>query len=227
MQITNDEYDTLYTNVEREMRIREMLGHSLRTTTAKEHIRQITREIVSRQNDSLWDAPTDGRIRTITHLAVRCNHNAARRMRSRRNKVQLGNSHHTVARAENGHENTVQDGSTPTGTVDISSRIATILVASTTKEDRILIRTRQLLHVHGDSLAGDKDISKLDYERFIRMLEKEVGFEGQCSGVFYYAETPDGWIRIRISTEARWHGALQDSITSKMHRATFVIEPLP
>jgi hypothetical protein len=53
MQITNNKYNTLYTNVEQEIRIQEMLGHSLQTTTAKEHIQQIIREIVSQQNNSL------------------------------------------------------------------------------------------------------------------------------------------------------------------------------
>ncbi|KAH5473394.1 hypothetical protein HBI22_059790 [Parastagonospora nodorum] len=51
-----------------------------------------------------------------------------------------------------------------------------------------------------------KDISSLNYTQFIRTLERET--------------------RIRISTEARWHSALQDTVATKLYRATFVIEPL-
>ncbi|KAH6129177.1 hypothetical protein HBI69_000170 [Parastagonospora nodorum] len=43
---------------------------------------------------------------------------------------------------------------------------------------------------------------------FIRTLEREVGFEDKRSGIYYYTKTADSWTRIRISTEARWHGAL-------------------
>ncbi|KAH4810714.1 hypothetical protein HBH61_097860 [Parastagonospora nodorum] len=61
---------------------------------------------------------------------------------------------------------------------------------------------------------------------FIRTLEREVGFEDKRSGIYYYTKIADGWTCIRISTEARWHGALQDTVVTKLYRATFVIELL-
>ncbi|KAH6117895.1 hypothetical protein HBI64_184000 [Parastagonospora nodorum] len=65
MTLTSDEYETLY-------------AESLRTTTAKEHIRQIARVVASRQNSPLQSTAPDSRLRTITHLArrkMRCNYN--------------------------------------------------------------------------------------------------------------------------------------------------------
>ncbi|KAH6102166.1 hypothetical protein HBI64_252730 [Parastagonospora nodorum] len=71
-----------------------------------------------------------------------------------------------------------------------------------------------------------KDISSLNYTQFIQTLEREVGFEDKRSSIYYYTKTADGWTRIRISTEARWHSALQDTVITKLYRATFVIELL-
>ncbi|KAH4150911.1 hypothetical protein HBH43_245610 [Parastagonospora nodorum] len=61
-----------------------------------------------------------------------------------------------------------------------------------------------------------KDISSLNYTQFIRTLEREVGFEDKRSGIYYYTKTAD----------TRWHGALQDTVATKLYRATFVIELL-
>ncbi|KAH6473646.1 hypothetical protein HBI59_021630 [Parastagonospora nodorum] len=61
-----------------------------------------------------------------------------------------------------------------------------------------------------------KDISSLNYTQFIQTLEREVGFEDKRSGIYYYTKTAD----------TRWHSALQDTVATKLYRATFVIEPL-
>ncbi|OAK93362.1 hypothetical protein IQ06DRAFT_105058 [Phaeosphaeriaceae sp. SRC1lsM3a] len=225
MQLSCHQYDSLYFEVEREMKSREMFGQSLRTTTAREHIRQIAMNIVAQRNNALRDTPIEDRIRTITHLAVRCNHNATRRMRSRRTRLQRSSDHDVAAQICPKFDETVQDGAAPPGTVSPNPGMATILVSDTTEEDRILIRTRQLLRMHGEVLT-DKDITKLNYQLFVHALEEEVGFDRQRSGIFYYAQMPGGWTRIRISTEARWHGALQDAMALKLQRASFVIEPL-
>ncbi|KAH4152389.1 hypothetical protein HBH43_235150 [Parastagonospora nodorum] len=65
MTLISDEYETLY-------------AESLRTTTAKEHIRQIARVVALRQNSLLQSTAPDSRLRIITHLArrkMRCNYN--------------------------------------------------------------------------------------------------------------------------------------------------------
>ncbi|KAH5009475.1 hypothetical protein HBI74_204120 [Parastagonospora nodorum] len=163
MTLTSDEYETLYAEVKREMRERAILCQSLRTTTAKEHIRQIARVVALRQNSLLQSTAPNSRLRTITHLArrkMRCNHNPETGLRN-------------------------NDG------------YAEAVVYS----------------------AGQSNT-------FIRTLEREVGFEDKRSGIYYYTKIADGWTRIQISTEARWHGALQDTVATKLYRATFVIEPL-
>ncbi|KAH6417833.1 hypothetical protein HBI59_249950 [Parastagonospora nodorum] len=71
-----------------------------------------------------------------------------------------------------------------------------------------------------------KDISSLNYTQFIRTLKREVGFKDKRSSIYYYTKTADSWTHIRISTEARWHSALQDTVATKLYRATFVIKPL-
>ncbi|KAH3956109.1 hypothetical protein HBH51_254700 [Parastagonospora nodorum] len=53
-----------------------------------------------------------------------------------------------------------------------------------------------------------KDISSLDYTQFIRTLEREVEFEDKRSGIYYYTKIAD------------------DTVATKLYRATFVIEPL-
>ncbi|KAH3956023.1 hypothetical protein HBH51_257900 [Parastagonospora nodorum] len=89
MTLTSDEYKTLYAEVKREMRERAILCQSLRTTTAKEHIRQIARVVASRQNSLLQSTAPDSRLRTITHLAMRserrkmrCNYNPETRLQN-------------------------------------------------------------------------------------------------------------------------------------------------
>jgi hypothetical protein len=78
------------------------------------------------------------------------------------------------------------------GTVSVAPKISTILVANTAKEDHVLIRTSQLLQVRKNSIAEDGNVSNLDYTLFIQILEKEVGFEGSRSGIYYYIKTLDG-----------------------------------
>ncbi|KAH6109318.1 hypothetical protein HBI69_163620 [Parastagonospora nodorum] len=70
--LTSDEYETLY-------------AESLRTTTAKEHIRQIARVVALRQNSPLQSTAPNSRLRTITHLArrkMRCNYNPETRLQN-------------------------------------------------------------------------------------------------------------------------------------------------
>ncbi|KAH4111093.1 hypothetical protein HBH46_011790 [Parastagonospora nodorum] len=76
MTLTSDKYETLY-------------AESLRTTTAKEHIRQIARVVASRQNSLLQSTAPNSRLRIITHLAMRskrrkmrCNYNPETRLRN-------------------------------------------------------------------------------------------------------------------------------------------------
>ncbi|KAH4847649.1 hypothetical protein HBH75_160750 [Parastagonospora nodorum] len=61
-----------------------------------------------------------------------------------------------------------------------------------------------------------KDISSLNYTQFIRTLEREVEFKDKRSSIYYYTKTAD----------TRWHSALQDTVATKLYRATFVIELL-
>ncbi|KAH5353921.1 hypothetical protein HBI33_210520 [Parastagonospora nodorum] len=158
MTLTSDEYETLYA--------------------------EIARVVASRQNSLLQSMAPDSRLRTITHLAVRCNHNATRRMRSERRKMRCNYNPETGLRNNDGYAEAV-------------------------------VYTTEY-----------KDISSLDYTQFIRTLKREVGFEDKRSSIYYYTKTADGWTRIRILTEARWHGALQDTVATKLYRATFVIELL-
>ncbi|KAH5340203.1 hypothetical protein HBI33_246850 [Parastagonospora nodorum] len=51
---------------------------------------------------------------------------------------------------------------------------------------------------------------------FIQTLEREVGFEDKRSSIYYYTKTAD----------TRWYSALQDTVATKLYRATFVIELL-
>ncbi|KAH5788531.1 hypothetical protein HBI88_101070 [Parastagonospora nodorum] len=70
--LISDKYKTLY-------------AESLRTTTAKEHIRQIARVVALRQNSPLQSTAPDSRLCTITHLARRkmqCNYNPKTRLRN-------------------------------------------------------------------------------------------------------------------------------------------------
>ncbi|KAH4045906.1 hypothetical protein HBH49_197300 [Parastagonospora nodorum] len=76
MTLTSDKYETLY-------------AESLRTTTTKEHIRQIARVVALRQNSSLQSTAPNSRLRTITHLAMRskrrkmrCNYNPETRLQN-------------------------------------------------------------------------------------------------------------------------------------------------
>ncbi|KAH5014112.1 hypothetical protein HBI74_183940 [Parastagonospora nodorum] len=53
-----------------------------------------------------------------------------------------------------------------------------------------------------------KDISSLNYTQFIQTLKREVGFEDKRSSIYYYTKTAD------------------NTVATKLYRATFVIEPL-
>ncbi|KAH5798482.1 hypothetical protein HBI88_150440 [Parastagonospora nodorum] len=188
MTLTSDEYETLYAEVKREIRERAILYQSLRTTTAKEHIRQIARVVA--------------RLRTITHLAVRCNYNATRRMRSKRRKMRCNYNPETRLRNNDEYAEAIVYSAGQSNTVNNAPQLSTILVAKY------------------------KDISSLNYTQFIRTLKREVRFEDKRSSIYYYTKIADSWTRIRISTEARWHSALQDTVATKLYRATFVIELL-
>jgi hypothetical protein len=226
MRISGQEYDTLYTSVEVELIKRELLHQSLRTTTAKEHIRQITNVLMTQPDSPLQNSPVDHQINTITHLAARCKHNASRRKQSQR-KTRLRSNDQTAIPYRGQCGRAVSDGLEPSATVGLFPSMSTILVANTAEDNHILIRTSDLLCIRRNSPKDEENISNLDYAEFIRKLEEEVGFKNSCSGIYYYVRTGrSGWTRLAISTETRWHGALQDTLDSKEHRATFVIEPL-
>ncbi|KAH6379318.1 hypothetical protein HBI34_003320 [Parastagonospora nodorum] len=76
MTLISNKYETLYVE-------------SLRTTTAKEYIRQIARVVALRQNSLLQSIAPNSRLRTITHLAMRskqrkmrCNYNPKTRLQN-------------------------------------------------------------------------------------------------------------------------------------------------
>ncbi|KAH3980211.1 hypothetical protein HBH52_096230 [Parastagonospora nodorum] len=83
--LISDKYETLYAEVKREIRERAILYQSLRTTTAKEHIRQIARVVASRQNSLLQSTAPNSCLRIITHLArrkMRYNYNPKTRLQN-------------------------------------------------------------------------------------------------------------------------------------------------
>ncbi|KAH5538539.1 hypothetical protein HBI27_125470 [Parastagonospora nodorum] len=151
MTLISDEYKTLY-------------AESLRTTTVKEHIRQIARVVALRQNSLLQSTAPNSCLRIIMHLA----------MRSERRKMQCNYNPKTRLRNNDGYAEAV-------------------------------VYTTEY-----------KDISSLNYTQFIRTLKREVGFKDKRSGIYYYTKTAD----------ARWHSALQDTVATKLYRATFVIKLL-
>ncbi|KAH5554050.1 hypothetical protein HBI26_235840 [Parastagonospora nodorum] len=53
-----------------------------------------------------------------------------------------------------------------------------------------------------------KDISSLNYTQFIRTLKREVEFKDKRSSIYYYTKTAD------------------NTVATKLYRATFVIKPL-
>ncbi|KAH4606495.1 hypothetical protein HBH82_108370 [Parastagonospora nodorum] len=53
-----------------------------------------------------------------------------------------------------------------------------------------------------------KDISSLNYIQFIQTLEREIGFKDKRSSIYYYTKTAD------------------NTVATKLYRATFVIKPL-
>ncbi|KAH5665846.1 hypothetical protein HBI44_224410 [Parastagonospora nodorum] len=171
MTLTSDEYETLY-------------AESLRTTTAKEHIRQIARVVASRQNSLLQSTAPDSRLRTITHLA----------MRSERRKMRCNYNPETRLQNNDRYAKAVVYSARQSNTVNNAPQLSTILVAT----------------------IEYKDISSLNYTQFIRTLEREVRFEDKRSSIYYYTKTAD----------TRWHSALQDTVTTKLYRATFIIELL-
>ncbi|KAH4608146.1 hypothetical protein HBH82_080970 [Parastagonospora nodorum] len=158
MTLTSDKYKTLYAEVKREIRERAILYQV----------------VASRQNSPLQSTAPNSRLRTITHLAVRCNHNATRRMRSKRRKMRC--NHNPETRLRN------------------NDRYAKAVVHTTEY----------------------KDISSLNYTQFIQTLKREVEFKDKRSSIYYYTKTAD----------TRWHSALQDTVATKLYRATFVIKPL-
>ncbi|KAH4798585.1 hypothetical protein HBH61_241740 [Parastagonospora nodorum] len=184
--LTSDKYETLYAEVKREMRERAILCQSLRTTTAKEYIRQIARVVASRQNSPLQSTAPNSRLRTITHLAVRCNHNATRRMRSKQRKMRCNYNPETRLRNNNRYAKAVVYSARQSNTVNNAPQLSTILVATTEY----------------------KDISSLNYTQFIRTLKREVEFKDKRSSIYYYTKTAD------------------NTVATKLYRATFVIEPL-
>ncbi|KAH4915940.1 hypothetical protein HBI79_231810 [Parastagonospora nodorum] len=151
--LISDKYKTLYAEVKREIRERAILCQSLRTTTAKEHIRQIARVVA--------------RLRTITHLAVRCNHNATQQMRSERRKMRCNYNPKTRLQNNNRYAKAVVYSAEQSNTVNNAPQLSTILVAKY------------------------KDISSLNYTQFIQTLEREVEFKDKRSSIYYYTKTAD------------------------------------
>ncbi|KAH6130711.1 hypothetical protein HBI64_101770 [Parastagonospora nodorum] len=106
--LISDEYETLY-------------AESLRTTTAKEHIRQIARVVASRQNSLLQSTAPDSRLRTITHLV--------------RRKMRYNYNPKTGLRNNNGYAKAVVYSARQSNTVNNAPQLLTILVATTEYKD--------------------------------------------------------------------------------------------
>ncbi|KAH6535021.1 hypothetical protein HBI07_144420 [Parastagonospora nodorum] len=110
--LTSDEYKTLY-------------AESLRTTTAKEHIRQIARVVASRQNSLLQSTAPNSRLCTITHLAIR----------SKRRKIRYNYNPKTKLQNNNRYAKAVVYSAGQSNTVNNAPQLSTILVATTKYKD--------------------------------------------------------------------------------------------
>ncbi|KAH4153784.1 hypothetical protein HBH43_224090 [Parastagonospora nodorum] len=152
MTLTSDEYETLYAEVEREIRERAILSCC-----------------------------------KVQRLTVAY-------MRSERRKMRCNYNPETKLRNNDGYAKAIVYSARQSNTVNNAPQLSTILVATTEY----------------------KDISSLNYTQFIQTLEREVEFEDKRSSIYYYTKTAD----------TRWHSALQDTVATKLYRATFVIELL-
>ncbi|KAH6024475.1 hypothetical protein HBI83_073380 [Parastagonospora nodorum] len=123
--LISDKYEILYAEVKREIRERAILYQSLRTTTAKEHIRQIARVVALQQNSSLQSTAPNSRLRTITHLA----------MRSKRRKMRCNYNPKTRLQNNNRYAKAVVHSARQSNTVNNAPQLLTILVATTEYKD--------------------------------------------------------------------------------------------
>ncbi|KAH5788205.1 hypothetical protein HBI88_196950 [Parastagonospora nodorum] len=122
MTLTSDKYETLY-------------AESLQTTTAKEHIRQIARVVALQQNSPLQSTAPNSRLRTITHLVVRCNYNAIRRIRSERRKMRCNYNPKTRLRNNDRYAKAIVYSAGQSNTVNNAPQLLTILFIQTLKRE--------------------------------------------------------------------------------------------
>jgi hypothetical protein len=228
LELSEKEYDTLYAHVERSMQRRGVLCRSLRTKSAKEDIHYITESLLLDKSSVLHRLSDQERMKAVTHVAVRCNHNTARRQRVRfgRSRLDLNPSvERSIApRPTPNGDGTVLDRPMRSSNERPRNTLSTILLCTQRGEIHTLIRTRTLLRPSLES--GDMDVEKWSFALFLQTVEEDIGFDGRREGIFYYIQMRGAWGRMHISTESRWHSALEDVITSGVDRASFTIEPL-
>jgi hypothetical protein len=175
-------------------------------------------------------APTqhEERTKAVSRIAVRCNHNTARRQQVRLGRSQLDPNpsvERSIApRPTPDRDDTVFDRPIQLLDKRPTNTLSTILLCTQQGEIQMLIRTRTLLRPLHE--LGDVDVEKWSFALFLQTVEQDIGFDGQREGIFYYIQMQGAWGRMHISTESRWHSALEDIITSGIDRASFTIEPL-
>ena len=228
LKLSEKEYDTLYAQVDRSMQRRGILCRSLRTKSAQEDIHYITESLLLDESSVLHRLNDDERTKAVTRIAVTCNHNTARRQRVRLGRPQLDPNlsleRNIAPRPTLDGDNTVLDRPIRYLNERSTKTLSTILLCTQRGEINTLIRTRTLLRPSLES--RDMDVENWSFALFLRTVEEDIGFDGRREGIFYYIQMRGAWGRMHISTESRWHSALEDIITSGVDRASFTIEPL-
>jgi len=220
LHITKDEYDAIYAEIEQKMASQSIVGVSLRTKAAREHMRHLLRHVLGRFEDAFSRIPQDKQLDAVTQFARRCNHNTQRRALAK-----------STARTKGGQSTAGHQCEPPTTKGETSQLksndlllFPTIFIYSITGTGSLLVRTKQIRKPGYHNPTTDVD--ELSFDLFISILKQDIGFQHGVDGIYYYMIRTSGWTRIPVISESIWQGAIEDTLASGSKRPEFVIEPV-
>jgi hypothetical protein len=223
LRLTNEQYNTIYYDVEIKMSTRGLLGQPLRSLTSKAQIRQISNEISNEFPSVFLGLPENLRTKYVKQLAQRCSHNATRRTNKTvlTRQITTGNPvlpHFSVAHyPPAGIPKAIRQEGTPR-----SYGTTTILIRRAADEEPIIIPTRKLATGKNDAL--DIRVDDLSFDTFVDMLGQDINFDPKSETLCYYVGDKIAGGRIQLVNEEKWRSAVEDMFLQEMDRFSFTIE---
>jgi hypothetical protein len=214
--INDDLYTTIYTTMEAEMSLHNLLGNKLNQTNVKKKLHIISANIQQRFPTTFENIPDAWREKCLFAIAQKCNFNARRRATRSGSPCCLTDSGGRDAAGS------LPMQSEPEGK-QLSTRprvldTITVLISMVEGGQSTICRVRDFI---GGESSDSITVESLAFDQFITVLQEDIQFDTAKHSISYSC-TKD--ITVPIANERSWKAAIGDMYIGGLDRFVFHVE---